>query len=127
MIKQVKSLKELEKDAIEIQMYLEVTVSDNPEEIVERGNNLSVWMARTTKMLADAKFHQSIAKRKAYKANQGKGYSPSVIKDIVNNSTTYENYLVDIIDKQNRTCTHQLDWCRTIVSKNKAEMLQINR
>ena len=33
-----------------------------------------------------------------------------------------EQYLVDWCDRLNRTATHQLEWCRTIISKAKAEM-----
>ena len=39
----------------EIDAYMGVTPSDNIEEIVERGNDLIVYISRTGKMLADAK------------------------------------------------------------------------
>lgn len=29
-------------------------------------------------------------------------------------------------ERSNRSCTHQLEWCRTIISKAKAEMNAFN-
>ena len=42
---------ELEK----IQEFLEIDVSENPEELIERIKTLNVYMARSGRMLADAK------------------------------------------------------------------------
>ena len=42
-------------EAQKIQDYLEVTLSDNPEEIIQRIKDLSVYMARSGQMLAEAK------------------------------------------------------------------------
>ena len=49
-------LNRLQSEAQEIQEFLEITMSDNPQEVIERGNDLQVYMARTGKMLADAKY-----------------------------------------------------------------------
>ena len=45
----------LRKEAAEIQAYLEITISDDPSEMLERLATLNVYMARSGKMLADAK------------------------------------------------------------------------
>ena len=47
---------ELTKEAQKIQDFLEITMSDDPQEVIERGSDLQVYMARTGKMLADAKY-----------------------------------------------------------------------
>ncbi len=126
MLLQLMTLKDIEKEAINIQIFLEVTLSDNPEELTERGNQLSSYLARTSKMLADAKYHQDVARKQYIAENKDKGYSPSVLKDIILAATEYENYLVNLIERQNRTCVHQMDWCRTMVSKLKEEMKYTN-
>ena len=33
-----------------------------------------------------------------------------------------EQYLVDWCERINRTATHQLEWCRTLIAKARAEM-----
>lgn len=126
MLRQIASLTDLEKNSIDIQTYLEITISDDPNEISDRGNNLSVYLARTSKMLADAKYHLDVARKKSILENTQKGLAPSTLKDLVSSATEYENYLVNLIERQNRTCVHQIDWCRTMISKIKEEMKYIN-
>lgn len=126
MLRQIASLTDLDKNSINIQTYLEITISDDPNEISDRGNNLSVYLARTSKMLADAKYHLDIAKKKSILMHTQKALSPSTLKDLVNADTEYENYLVNLIERQNRTCVHQMDWCRTMISKLKEEMKYIS-
>ena len=43
------------QEAMEIQSYLEITCSDNPDEIIERIKAIGVYRARTGVMLAEAK------------------------------------------------------------------------
>ena len=118
---------ELLKEAEEIQKFLEITMSDNPVEVVERGNDLIVYMARTGQMLADAKLILN---------KQKKNEAMSVIREFIIDqklSAKVQNalidglgrdtqYLVDWIERLNAACVHQLDWCRSIVSKNKEEL-----
>ena len=82
-----------------IDSYLNITMSEEVQEAVLRGNDLAVYIARTGKLLADAKVNAII---------------DSLCKD--------EQYLVDWCERLNRTATHQLEWCRTVISKAKAEM-----
>jgi len=37
--------------------FLNITMSENPEEALQRGNDLTAYIARTGKLLADAKYH----------------------------------------------------------------------
>ena len=43
------------KECEEIQSFLEITMSDDSVEVIGRGCDLASYMARTGKMLADAK------------------------------------------------------------------------
>ena len=110
----------------EIDAYMGVTPSDNIEEIVERGNDLIVYIARTGKMLADAKYHLN-AMRKAeimeiIKLIVPEKLSAKVQNALIDSVAREQQYIVDWADRLNRTAVHQLDWCRTIISKAKAEM-----
>ena len=53
----------IRNEAQQIQEFLEITMSDNPQEVIERGNDLQVYMARTGKLLADAKYMLNEKKR----------------------------------------------------------------
>lgn len=108
----------------EMQSNIEVEISDNIDEAVERGNVLAVYIARSGKLLADAKFHREKKLRSDIVAElkQIVKLTPSVATKFVDTLVEKENYLMNWADRLNRTCTHQLEWCRTLVSKAKAEM-----
>lgn len=117
----------LQKEAMEIQEFLEITISDNPVEVIERGNDLQVYMARTGKMLADAKYILNEQKRtETMKVVQefimDQKLSAKVQNALIDGLCKDAQYLVDWIDRLNAACTHQLDWCRSVNSKNKEEM-----
>jgi hypothetical protein len=114
-------------EADEIQRFAEITVSDNPEEIIERINALCVYIARTGKMLADAKYHL---------ARKCKDETMEVIKEIlrVNNMSKKvqdskidgicadEKSLVVELNRLNASLTHQLDAMRSLLSYEKENM-----
>ena len=118
---------ELTKEAQKIQDFLEITMSDDPQEVIERGSDLQVYMARTGKMLADAKYILN-----AQKHNEtmdivrdfiiDQKLSAKVQNALIDGLCKDTQYLVDWIDRLNASCTHQLDWCRSVNSKNKEEM-----
>lgn len=117
----------LQKESQEIQDFLEITMSDNPQEVVERGNDLQVYMARTGKMLADAKLILNGQKRQetmnvVQEFIIDQKLSAKVQNALIDGLCKDAQYLVDWIDRLNAACTHQLDWCRSVNSKNKEEM-----
>jgi len=127
MLKNISSIDALRKEAKEIQAYLDITTGDDPVEIVERGNDLSVYISRTGKMLADAKMHLDIKRKSAIMEKlRGVGLKIDIpattLNDLIRASCEEENYLVNWIERLNRAATHQLDWCRTLISKLKEEM-----
>ena len=113
-------LKELE----EIQEFLEITPSEDPNEAVYRGNQIGVYMARSLKLLADAKYHQDEKLKSSVIAEikQLLSLPPSLANKFIDTLTKEENYAVVWAERINRTCSHQMDWSRTIISKAKAEM-----
>lgn len=121
----------IRNEAQQIQEFLEITMSDNPQEVIERGNDLQVYMARTGKLLADAKYmlneqkrHETMNIIRDFIIDQK--LSAKVQNALIDGLCKEEQYLVDWIDRLNAACTHQLDWCRSVNSKNKEEMRLTN-
>lgn len=107
--------------------FLNITSSEQIEEVVQRGNDLAVYIARSGKLLADAKYHlNEKMKHDVFETlrntGKGTGATATAINAIVKSLCKEEQYLVDWCDRINRTATHQLDWCRTLISKAKEEM-----
>jgi len=117
----------LKEEAKQIQDFLEITMSDSSAEVVNRGNDLVVYIARTGEMLAQAKLALNEAmKNEAMQVIKDfivdKKLSAKVQNALIDGLCREQKYMVDWLDRLNTTCTHQLDWCRTLVSKNKEEM-----
>lgn len=118
---------EIADELFEIDKYLNVTISEDAEEATARGNDLAAHIARSGKLLADAKYHLNEKKKSEVfevleKTAKQAGATATAINAIVNSLCKEEQYLVDFADRVNRTATHQLEWCRTLISKAKAEM-----
>lgn len=114
------------KESEQIQSFLEITMSDDSVEVINRGCDLAAYMARTGKMFADAnKLYNSRKKEEILEAiayiSECK-LSAKVQNALVDSVCQEEKYLVDWIGRLNATCTHQLDFCRSIISKNKEEL-----
>lgn len=110
-----------------IDAFLNITMSEQIEEAILRGNDLAVYIARTGKLLADAKYHLNAKKKTEVfdtlrdTAARARATSKA-INAIIDSLCKDEQYLVDWCERLNRTATHQLEWCRTVISKAKAEM-----
>ena len=107
-----------------IQQFLEISISEDMNEVEQRGNELTVYMARSGKLLADAKYHRDEKPNSAIVEELKKilQLAPSTANKYIDALTKEENYLVSWSERVNRTCTHQIDWCRTLISKAKEEM-----
>ena len=107
-----------------IQQFLEISISEDMNEVEQRGNELTVYMARSGKLLADAKYHRDEKLNSAIVEELKKilQLAPSTANKYIDALTKEENYLVSWSKRVNRTCTHQIDWCRTLISKAKEEM-----
>lgn len=114
----------IETELNEIQSFLELTQSEDINEAVFRGNELAVYMARTGKLLADAKIHRDEKLNSEIMREIKKLISlpASTSNKFIDTLTRDENHLVNWADRLNAACSRQLEWCRTIISKGKAEM-----
>lgn len=121
----------MEQEIKEISDYLNITCSNNPQEIQERISTIMVYMMRTGEMLADAKKMLrrkksdeiqntiiQIAKENCLSAKIQNALLESIAED--------EAFLVDRLDRFNASCVHQLDALRTLLSFEK-ESLRLNK
>jgi len=124
----ITTLSDLNEEAKVIQSDLDVTMSEDANEAQERGNMLAAHISRTGKMLADAKYHLNDKKKSDIMdslrmiAKDTPNASTTSVNELIKSLCKEEQYLVDWIERLNRTATHQLEWCRTVISKAKAEM-----
>jgi len=114
-------------EAETIQNYLEISISDNIEEARQRANDLSVYNARTGKMLADAKYHLSDKKKTEIMQviqlqAKGTGMTAKTVNTMIDSICREEQYLVDWIERLNRATVHQIDLIRTFISLEKEIM-----
>lgn len=110
-----------------IDSLLNMTMSEDAAEAVQRGNDLAVYVARTGKLLADSKFwlNQSMNSEviQALKETAKEArVTATAVNALINSIYREERYLVDWCERCNRAATHQLSWCVTVISKAKAEM-----
>jgi hypothetical protein len=125
------SMEEIEKEIKEIRDYLEITCSNNPEEIKERLSCMMVYVTRTGEMLADAKkllrrrksatiqdTIMAVAKQNCLSASLQNAWLDSLVEE--------EAHLVDTLERLNASATHQMDALRTLLSYEK-EALRLNK
>ncbi len=120
------NIDDLLQEAQEIQSFLESVPYNNedPNELAIRLTYLNNYMARSGKMLADAKMMQDSAVAAAY-AEHTKSIlkmPATIAQKFIASQTVNENYLVNWLDRINRTCTHQSDNIRTQISFAKEQM-----
>jgi hypothetical protein len=124
MLINVTPAKEIAKYLTEIQSVIESAYDDDITIVIERAQMLEGYMALSGKLLADAKYHyneqfesgfvKAMKDTSKYNASTTNMYLRSLCKDF--------QYLVDWADRINASCTHQIDFGRTLISKYKAEM-----
>jgi len=120
-------ISDLNKEAEQIQAFCEVTPSDNPQEIAERIADIGVLIARSGKMLADAKYHLNQKKKDetvdmVIKIISKEKLSAKVQNALVDSICRDEQYLCDWIERLNRTCVHQQEAMRSLLSYEKESM-----
>lgn len=114
-----------------MQDYLEITHSDDPGEMSARLSDLSVYMARSGKLLADAKELLRRKKRSeitdmVLKIAKESCLAAKAQNALVESIAIDEGYLVDWLDRINRSCVHQSENLRTQISLSK-QLLDLTR
>jgi type III secretion system FlhB-like substrate exporter len=117
----------MKEEAQLIQSYLEITVSSDPPELVNRIATLMAYMARSGEMLAKAKKDLRIKKtaeisKTILKIAKENCLSASVQNALLDSICEDESFMVDWLERINRTCTHQIDGLRSLLSYEKEQM-----
>lgn len=121
----------LQEEAQQIQDYLDIECSENPEEVLERIRAIMPYISRTAFMLAEAK--KALRRKKASEISntiiniaKEQCLSAKVQNTLIDSIAEDEAYLVDWLDRLNAAATHQVDALRSILSFER-EQLRINK
>lgn len=111
----------LQEEAQQIQDYLDITCSENPEEVLERIRAIMPYISRTAFMLAEAK--KALRRKKASEISntiiniaKEQCLSAKVQNSLIDSIAEEEAYFVDWLDRLNAAATHQVDALRSILS-----------
>jgi hypothetical protein len=117
----------MEQEIKEISDYLNITCSNNPQEIQERISTIMVYMMRTGEMLANAK--KMLRKKKSdeiqntiIRIAKENCLSAKIQNALLDSIAEDEAFLVDKLDRLNASCVHQLDALRTLLSFEKESL-----
>lgn len=121
----------MEDEITTISDYLNITCSNNPQEIQERISVIMVYMMRTGEMLAEAK--KMLRKKKSDEIQntiisiaKENCLSAKIQNALLDSIAEKESFLVDRLDRLNASCTHQIDALRTLLSYEK-EAMRLNK
>jgi len=106
---------------------LEEPLSDDPELIVQRGAALNAYLARTAKIQADAQLAYDAVVTEEIKAlikemTISAGGTATAANALVKAAGRDQKYILVWAERLNRTCVHQIDWARSVLSKMREEM-----
>lgn len=112
------------KEIEEMQSFLETTASDNPKELIDRLTDINVYLARSGKLLADAKAYQDEVAANVYATHMEfiSRVPATVAMKFVSAQSVTANQLVTWLDRINRTLVHAGDNIRTQISFVKQDM-----
>ena len=107
----------------EMQEFLEIEVSEDANEICERLRTINVYMARSSRMLAEAKAHRRKAERDTFAGLPDFHTMPANTLKKYLEVCAYEWYEIeDALDSLYKTCVHQMDGLRSLLSFTKEDM-----
>jgi len=128
MLDHIATIETIEKECLEINSFLEITPSEQLQEIKERGTILAQHIVRTGKLMADAKYHLNIAKKSEIMetlrevAKNTPFATSKTINELISSLCANEQFFVDWTERLNNSCTKQWEWCRSLLSLAKEEM-----
>ena len=115
------------EEAQQIQDYLDITCSENPEEVLERIRAIMPYISRTAFMLAEAK--KALRRKKASEISntiiniaKEQCLSAKVQNTLIDSIAEEEAYFVDWLDRLNAAATHQVDALRSILSYEREQL-----
>lgn len=121
----------IHKELEEMQAFLEAEYSaDLPDEVQSRFDSLGSYMARSGKLKADAEWHYNALLESSIiaalrKASQ-ETMSTSTVNKYIESLARDSRYLFTWADRVNRTCTHQHEGMRSVMSTLRSERFANN-
>lgn len=117
---------QIQKELEEMQSFLEAHYSaDNINQVQDRFENIGVYMARSGKLKADAEHHYNSLVESSIMEALKRGYENILPTTTLNKFVEAEarnyKFLLTFSDRVNRSCTHQYEGLRTVISMIKAE------
>ena len=115
----------------ELVMYhdqIDTMLADEPDAVVKELIIAENIMVNSGKLLADAKYwlneamHSDTINTMKMLTKEQPMITSTAINQIVKALCKDQQYLVDFAERINRSATHRADYCRSIMSKHKAEM-----
>lgn len=127
----ITSAEQIEEELAEMQSFLEISYpADNTSACKERMNTLLQHMARSGKLKADAEHHYSTmlngSVMSSIKELAESTMNTSTINEYIKSHCREYKQLIVWADRVNRSCTHQVDALRTIISFAKQERVYGN-
>ena len=123
MLNNISTVEALFSEAQEIQSFLDITCSEQAEEVMERSTALAVFISRTGKMKADAEYHRDAFLQSEImsllKDAAKRSLPASTINKLVDSACKDANYLATWCERLNRAATHQMDLMRSLLSFEK--------
>jgi hypothetical protein len=121
----------IHKELEEIQAFLEAQyAADNGNEVQMRFDSLAAYMARSGKIKADAEWHYNSLVESSIMETLKKGYeeklSASTINKFVEAAARNYKFLFTWADRINRSCTHQHEGMRSVMSTLRSERFSQN-
>jgi hypothetical protein len=121
------NIQEIKSECEDMQAKLECMIPDDVNVAIETGKYIAVYHARTGYLLAIAK---QLARRKKtseigetiIKIAKEQYLSAKAQNALVDSIADEEMFVVEWLDRINSMCVHQLDFIRSIISKEKEEM-----
>ncbi|MEI6059418.1 MAG: hypothetical protein WCR72_01865 [Bacteroidota bacterium] len=123
MTEQQKILDEIQQ----YQEFLEIPLSEEVELVILKGNELAVIIARTGYLYADAKrtmnekMQSEVMESLRRIAKETPLATSRTVNALIDSLCMEERYAVDWIERLNKSATHQLEYCRTLISLAKQE------
>lgn len=107
---------------------LDTMLTDNPTVVIEELIIAENIMVNSGKLLADAKYwlnaalHSDTINTLKELTKSHHNITSTATNQIVKALCKEQQYLADFAERINKSATHRADYCRSIMSKHKAEM-----
>lgn len=123
--------KDIHKELEEMQAFLEADyAADLPDEVQSRFDSLGAYMARSGKLKADAEYHYNSLLEssiiRALEKSAKETMSTSTVNKYIEALARDSKYLFTWADRVNRSCTHQHEGLRSVMSTLRSERFANN-